>query len=74
MSAPHLNSGGSIVNLASGRSRWRWGAGAAALRYVKRAVMITRDGYKELGPRNIRVNCVCPGMINTTFHDTFYRR
>ena len=31
----------------------------------------TRALAKELGPRNIRVNCVCPGMIATTFHDTF---
>ncbi|MYJ94413.1 MAG: SDR family oxidoreductase, partial [Proteobacteria bacterium] len=23
------------------------------------------------GPSNIRVNCVCPGLIATTFHDTF---
>lgn len=31
----------------------------------------TRSLAKELGPRNIRANCVCPGMIATTFHDTF---
>ena len=31
----------------------------------------TRALAKELGPRNIRANCVCPGMIATTFHDTF---
>ena len=31
----------------------------------------TRSMAKELGPSNIRVNCVCPGMISTTFHDTF---
>ena len=31
----------------------------------------TRSLAKELGPNNIRVNCVCPGMIATTFHDTF---
>jgi 3-oxoacyl-[acyl-carrier protein] reductase len=26
---------------------------------------------KELSPRKIRVNGVCPGIIDTTFHDTF---
>lgn len=26
---------------------------------------------KELGPQNFGVNYVCPGMISTTFHDTF---
>jgi 3-oxoacyl-[acyl-carrier protein] reductase len=31
----------------------------------------TRALAKELGPKNIRANCVCPGMIATTFHDTF---
>ena len=31
----------------------------------------TRAMAKELGPSNIRANCVCPGMISTTFHDTF---
>jgi 3-oxoacyl-[acyl-carrier protein] reductase len=32
---------------------------------------MTRGLAKELGPKGIRVNCVSPGMINTTFHNTF---
>ena len=31
----------------------------------------TRSMAKELGPKGIRVNALCPGMISTTFHDTF---
>ena len=31
----------------------------------------TRSLAKELGPKGIRVNALCPGMISTTFHDTF---
>ena len=47
-------------------------AEAAAYGTSKGAVMtFTRAMAKEFGPSNIRVNCVCPGMISTTFHDTF---
>ena len=69
---PHMGDGGSIVNFASQAGRDGGGPGAAAYAASKGAVMtLTRAMAKELGPSNIRANCVCPGMISTTFHDTF---
>ena len=69
---PHMRNGSSIVNFASLAGRDGGGPGAAAYATSKAAVMtLTRALAKELGPNNIRVNCVCPGMISTTFHDTF---
>ena len=69
---PYMGEGSSIVNLASQAGRDGGGPGAAAYATSKGAVMtFTRAVAKELGPANIRVNCVCPGMISTTFHDTF---
>ena len=69
---PHMADGGSIVNFASQAGRDGGGPGAIAYASSKGAVMtMTRGLAKELGPRKIRVNAVCPGMISTTFHDTF---
>ena len=69
---PHMPSGGAIVNLSSLAGRDGGGPGAGAYSTSKGAVMsFTRALAKELGPKNIRANCVCPGMIATTFHDTF---
>ena len=69
---PYMAEGGSIVNFASQAGRDGGGPGAAAYSTSKGAVMsLTRAMAKELGPSGIRVNCVCPGMIDTTFHDTF---
>ena len=69
---PHMKNGGSIVNFASQAGRDGGGPGAWAYACSKGAVQtLTRGLSKELGPQNIRVNCVCPGMIATTFHDTF---
>jgi 3-oxoacyl-[acyl-carrier protein] reductase len=66
-----LPDGGSIVTFASQAGRDGGGPGAVAYATSKGAVMtFTRGLAKELGPR-IRVNSVCPGMISTTFHDTF---
>lgn len=70
--APHMPEGSAIVNFASQAGRDGGGPGACAYATSKGAVMtFTRAVAKELGPRGIRVNALCPGMIATTFHDTF---
>jgi 3-oxoacyl-[acyl-carrier protein] reductase len=69
---PHMADGGAIVNFASQAGRDGGGGGAIAYSTAKGGVMtMTRGLAKELGSRKIRVNCICPGMINTTFHNTF---
>jgi 3-oxoacyl-[acyl-carrier protein] reductase len=69
---PHMPEGGSIVNFASQAGRDGGGPGACAYATSKGAVMtFTRSMAKELGPRGIRVNSLCCGVISTRFHDTF---
>lgn len=65
---PHMDTG-AIVNLASQAGRDGGGPGSVAYAASKGAVMtMTRGLAKELGP-NIRVNALCPGMIDTDFHN-----
>lgn len=65
---PHMTKG-TIVNLASQAGRDGGGPGAVAYATSKGAVMtMTRGLAKELGPA-IRVNALCPGMIDTDFHN-----
>ena len=60
---------GAIVNLASQAARDGGGPGAVAYAASKGAVMtMTRALAKEVGPE-IRVNALCPGMIDTDFHN-----
>ena len=67
-----MREGSSIINFSSQAGRDGGGPGALANATSKGAVMtLTRGLAKELGPANIRVNCVCPGMISTGFHDPF---
>lgn len=69
---PYLTSG-SIVNLASQAGRDGGGPGSVAYAASKGAVMtMTRGLAKELGP-NVRVNALCPGMIDTDFHNIHTR-
>ena len=64
----HMNSG-TIVNIASQAGRDGGGPGAIPYATSKGAVMtMTRGLAKELGPE-IRVNALCPGMIDTDFHN-----
>lgn len=60
---------GAIVNLASQAARDGGGAGAVAYAASKGAIVtMTRGLAKEVGPE-IRVNALCPGMIDTDFHN-----
>jgi 3-oxoacyl-[acyl-carrier protein] reductase len=69
---PYMPEGGTIINFSSQAARDGGGGGALAYSAAKGGVLtFTRGLAKELGSRKIRVNCVSPGMINTTFHNTF---
>ena len=69
-SLKHMTTG-TIVNLASQAARDGGGPGSAAYAASKGAVVtLTRGLAKEVGPE-IRVNALCPGMIDTDFHNVF---
>jgi NAD(P)-dependent dehydrogenase (short-subunit alcohol dehydrogenase family) len=64
---PHMigNGGGSIINIGSG---WSLKGGPKAVSYCAAkggAVNLTRAMAIDHGPHNIRVNCICPGDIDT---------
>ena len=70
--APLMPEGSAIVNFSSQAGRDGGGPGAAIYATSKGALMtFTRSMAKELGPKGVRVNSLCPGMIATSFHDTF---
>lgn len=61
----YFDSSGSIVNISSIVSKYSI-ANTAVYSASKAAVdALTKSLGQELGPRNIRVNCVNPGMIET---------
>jgi len=64
---PHMirNGGGSIINIGSG---WSLKGGPRAAAYCAAkggAVNLTRAMALDHGKHNIRVNCVCPGDVDT---------
>ena len=64
---PHMirNGGGSIINIGSG---WALKGGPRAASYCAAkggAVNLTRAMAIDHGANNIRVNCVCPGDVDT---------
>lgn len=64
--------GSAIVNISSQAARDGGGGGSSLYSASKGAVTtFSRAMAKELGPKGIRVNAVCPGLIATKFHDDF---
>ena len=64
---PLLNDGGRIVNISSGLARFSL-PGHSAYAAMKGAMeVLTRYQAKELGARNIAVNILAPGAIETDF-------
>ncbi|MEG4807316.1 SDR family oxidoreductase [Microcoleus sp. F8-D3] len=65
---PLMNDGGRIVNISSGLARFAL-PGYAAYASMKGAIeVLTRYMAKELGHRQIAVNVVAPGAIETDFN------
>ncbi len=62
---PHMSQGGAIINTASVagvQGALTYGAYAASKAAI---INITQTAALELAPMGIRVNCVCPGTVNT---------
>ncbi|WP_297765185.1 SDR family NAD(P)-dependent oxidoreductase [uncultured Muriicola sp.] len=69
---PLMGKGASVINLSSQAARDGGGGGSALYSSSKGAVStFSRAMAKELGPKGIRVNALCPGLIGTKFHDDF---
>lgn len=63
--APHLRRGGSIVTVSSTAAQ-RGEAGHSDYAASKGAVIsFTKSLAVELGPKDVRVNCVAPGWVDT---------
>jgi len=62
---PRLVDGGAIINTASVWSRSAEAGFAAYVASKHATIGLTKTWAKELGPRGIRVNAVCPGWVKT---------
>ena len=63
--ATHLAEGGSIINFSSSTTRLMMPTYAAYCASKGAVEQLTRVFAKEMGPRNITVNTISPGPVNT---------
>ncbi len=74
IAADHMKTqnSGNIINVSSIAARNGGGAGASVYAGAKGFVSaFTKTIARELVSHNIRVNCISPGTIHTSFHDRF---
>jgi NAD(P)-dependent dehydrogenase (short-subunit alcohol dehydrogenase family) len=68
---PHMPGDGSIINLGSMNSLVAWPNDAPYTASKGAVLQFSRALALELAPRGIRVNCVCPGIIDTALTRAF---
>jgi len=69
---PKLNPGGAIVNLSSSSSKLATSVDVAPYAASKTTILsITRSFAYALADRPVRVNAICPGIVDTEMQDNF---
>jgi NAD(P)-dependent dehydrogenase (short-subunit alcohol dehydrogenase family) len=67
----HMPDGGAIVTVGSINSIIAWENDGAYTTSKGAVLQLTRSVAVDVAARNIRVNCVCPGVIDTGLTDQF---
>jgi NAD(P)-dependent dehydrogenase (short-subunit alcohol dehydrogenase family) len=67
----HMPDGGAIVTVGSINSFIAWENDGAYTTSKGAVLQLTRSVAVDVAARNIRVNCVCPGVIDTGLTDQF---
>ena len=67
----HMPDGGAIVTTGSINSFVAWENDGAYTTSKGAVLQLTRALALDVAPRNIRVNCICPGVIDTALTEQF---
>jgi NAD(P)-dependent dehydrogenase (short-subunit alcohol dehydrogenase family) len=70
----HMPNGGAIVTTGSINSFIAWENDGAYTTSKGAVLQLTRSFAVDVAPRNIRVNCICPGVIDTPLTEQFLEK